>query len=409
MINNTKLHPIPANWEVRSIKSLSKKPVSNGLYKQSEYYGQGISMIHMTEVFAYDVIKDQTMPHVLLNEAEKEKHLLNVGDLVFARRSLKPEGAGDVSIVYPPGEMTYESSIIRVSLNKSDACPEFVFQYLKSEYGKAQMMTIVRQVAVSGITGGDLNNYQIPLPCINEQKKIAQLLSSWDKAIATTEKLIEICLKQKQALMQQLLTGKKRIDGCSDDWKHTKLKVLLNEVKLRNQDLVVDRVLSVTNHSGFVLPADQFSKRVASENVSNYKIVNRGQYGYNPSRLNVGSFARLEDYDIGILSPMYVVFSLNEEKLNSDFFYNWMQSNEAKQRIKNCTQGSVRDSISFDALSSISIKLPSLDEQEKIATVLKIADKEILAIQSRLDLLKQEKKALMQQLLTGKIRVKLEG
>jgi type I restriction enzyme, S subunit len=253
-----------------------------------------------------------------------------------------------------------------------------------------------------------LEKMPLLIPPVSEQKKIAQILSTWDKAIATTGKLLENSQKQKQALMQQLLTGKKRLHGLSDDWKHIKLKKLLNEGKQRNQDLAIDRVLSVTNHSGFVLPEDQFSKRVASEDVSNYKIVKRGQYGYNPSRLNVGSFARLEDYEIGILSPMYVVFSLNEEKINSDFFYNWMQSNEAKQRIKNSTQGSVRDSVSFDALGSFSIMLPTLDEQVKIASVLNVAAKEIKTIQNKLDLLKEEKKALMQQLLTGKRRVKVE-
>lgn len=258
------------------------------------------------------------------------------------------------------------------------------------------------------LPGAALANYHLTLPPISEQKKIAQILSTWDKAIATAEKLLENSQKQKQALMQQLLTGKKRLHGFSDNWKHPKLKVLIEEGKLRNQNLAVDRVLSVTNHSGFVLPEDQFSKRVASDDVSNYKIVKRGQYGYNPSRLNVGSFARLDDYEIGILSPMYVVFSIDEDKLNSDFFYNWMQSNEAKQRIKNSTQGSVRDSVGFDALSSFLIKLPSLAEQEKIAFVLNAADKEIQTIQTKLEFLKKEKKALMQQLLTGKRRVKVE-
>src|SRR5690606_17046466 len=105
------------------------------------------------------------------------------------------------------------------------------------------------------------------------------------------------------------------------------------EEKLRNKSNLIGRVLSVTNHSGFVLPEDQFSKRVASDDVSNYKVVLKGQYGYNPSRLNVGSFARLDDYDEGLLSPMYVVFSINERLLNSDYFLNWMSSSEAKQRI----------------------------------------------------------------------------
>jgi len=162
------------------------------------------------------------------------------------------------------------------------------------------------------------------------------------------------------------------------------------------------------NHSGFVLPEEHFSKRVASDDVSNYKVVKRGQFGYNPSRLNVGSFARLDKFDKGLLIPMYVVFSVKSEKLNSDYFTYWMQSNEAQQRISNSTQGSVRNSVGFDALCSFPFKLPSMEEQHKIAAVLSATDREIQVLQQKLDFLKQEKKALMQQLLTGKRRVLID-
>lgn len=210
--------------------------------------------------------------------------------------------------------------------------------------------------------------------------------------------------------MQQLLTGKKRLlddngKRFEGKWFKTDLKDLLKEESARNKDESIERVLSVTNHSGFVLPEDQFSKRIASKNTSNYKVVKKGQFGYNPSRLNVGSFARLEDYEEGLLSPMYVIFSVIENKLDSDYFLQWMHSHEANQRIKNSTQGSVRESVNFSALTSISLKLPPLEEQQKIAAVLTNADKEIELLEQQLADLQQEKKALMQVLLTGKKRV----
>ncbi len=213
--------------------------------------------------------------------------------------------------------------------------------------------------------------------------------------------------------MQQLLTGQKRLldeNGVKfgDEWEKTNLKNLLKEEKARNRDKAITRVLSVTNHSGFVLPENHFSKRVASDEVSNYKVVKKGQFGYNPSRINVGSFARLDDFDSGILSPMYVVFEISTPKLDSNFFNFWMQSHEAKQRINNSTQGSVRDSVGFDAMASFPFKLPTIKEQEKIAQVLTLADREIDLYKEQLDKLKLEKKALMQQLLTGQKRVKLD-
>ncbi|MFA0110747.1 restriction endonuclease subunit S [Vibrio breoganii] len=252
------------------------------------------------------------------------------------------------------------------------------------------------------------------VPPLPEQRKIAQILSTWDKAIATTEKLIETSKQQKKALMQQLLTGKKRLVNpetgkvFEGEWEKTHLKPLLLEEKSRNKDNRVTRVLSVTNHSGFVLPEEQFSKRIASDNISNYKVVKKGQFGYNPSRLNVGSFACLKQFSEGVLSPMYVVFSTDDKKLQKEYLSYWMQSNEAKQRVKNSTQGSVRESVGFDALCSFPFILPTLDEQNKIISVLTAADKEIEVMEAKLAHFKQEKKALMQQLLTGKRRVKVD-
>src|SRR5690554_405576 len=258
---------------------------------------------------------------------------------------------------------------------------------------------LMGMVTGTGIGAGkldtsDLQSMDILLPPLPEQKKIAQILSTWDRAITTTERLLANSQKQKKALMQQLLTGKKRLldkSGIrfSGEWKDIRLKSVLREVKTRNKDNSIDRVLSVTNHSGFVLPEEQFSKRVASDNVSNYKVIKKGQYGYNPSRLNVGSFARLDSYDEGLLSPMYVVLSVNEKLLNSDYFMNWMGSNEAKQRISGSTQGSVRDSVGFDSLCGFPFKLPPMAEQQKIAAVLSTTDQEISALQQKLNALKQ--------------------
>ena len=257
-----------------------------------------------------------------------------------------------------------------------------------------------------------LEKIYLLIPPLAEQQKIAQILSTWDKAIAVTEQLLANSQQQKKALMQQLLTGKKRLleeNGVrfEGEWRKQRLGSLLKEGKERNKDNSISRVLSVTNHSGFVLPENQFSKRIASDEVSHYKVVRKGQYGYNPSRINVGSFARLDQFSEGLLSPMYVVFSIDSVELDSDFFLYWMQSNEAQQRINNSTQGSVRDSVGFDAICSFLFKMPSLEEQKKISAVISASLQEIKLLETKLDYLQQEKKALMQQLLTGKRRVKI--
>jgi len=286
---------------------------------------------------------------------------------------------------------------------------DYLYHYMLSPGFFKTAIAMSMRTGMPKINRSDLNAVRIVLPPLPEQKKIAQILSTWDQAITATERLLENSQQRKKGLMQQLLTGKKRLPGFEGEWEYVRLKELLTEEKTRNKDLSISRVLSVTNHSGFVLPEDQFSKRVASDNVSNYRVVRKGQYGYNPSRLNVGSFARLDRYDEGLLSPMYVVFSVDETRLNNDYFLNWMKSNEAKQRIAGSTQGSVRDSVGFDALCSFPFRLPPIDEQQEIAKVLTISDQEIDSLKQRISCLQQEKKALMQQLLTGKRRVQVEA
>lgn len=259
------------------------------------------------------------------------------------------------------------------------------------------------------LTKAALEQLPIVIPPVEEQRRIVEILSTWDRAIEATEQLIAKTQAQKKTLMQQLLTSKNRLPGFNGEWRHVRLRSLLTEETKRNRDRKIARVLSVTNHSGIVLPEEQFSKRVASEDVKDYKIIRRGEFAYNPSRLNVGSFARLDGHDEGILSPMYVVFSVDGSKLDSNFFNAWMTTDEARQRVLSNVQGSVRDSVGFDALCGFPFQLPPLAEQIAIANVLMCSDQQTECARSSLAKLKAEKSALMQQLLTGKRRVKLSS
>jgi len=160
----------------------------------------------------------------------------------------------------------------------------------------------------------------------------------------------------------------------------------------------------VTNSAGFVLAEDQFAYRVASADISNYKIVRQGQYAYNPSRINVGSIARLDDWAEGALSPMYVVFEVRDT-LDADYFGHWLRSGEARKRIALAAQGSVRDTVSFGDLSSILIPLPSLNEQQRIARTLSTLKDELTLLDREVKAITRQKRGLMQKLLTGEWRV----
>ena len=245
-------------------------------------------------------------------------------------------------------------------------------------------------------------NIPILLPNIYEQNKIADILQLWDTAIAKQTALIEQLTLRKRGLMQQLLTGKKRLKGFEGGNFH-RLGNYISECNRRN--VGCNRVLSVTNTKGFILQEEQFDKIVASNDTSNYKVVRRGEFAYNPSRVNVGSLAMLKEYDEGILSPMYIVFKANEN-IDKTYLLQCLQSWWFRGHIPAYTQGSVRDSLSFDGLCSMKFYIPTLQEQKAISSILERADKEIEIQKQKLAAMQEEKKGLMQVLLTGKRRIR---
>ena len=183
-----------------------------------------------------------------------------------------------------------------------------------------------------------------------------------------------------------------------------RLGTLISQKSERNKQCLVSNVLSINNHAGFISQSEQFGKTVASSDLSNYKIVEFNNIAYNPSRINVGSIAIYKSLDKGIVSPMYTVFK-TEKGLMSDYFMYMMQTNYMEQKIKTLLSGSVRESLNFDDLCSVCIFLPDLQAQKKIVGIISTADKEIELITKDLQQERLKKKALMQLLLTGIVRV----
>ena len=186
-----------------------------------------------------------------------------------------------------------------------------------------------------------------------------------------------------------------------EKWFHIKLGEFLTELRERNKsnNHNAKSVLSVTNKSGFVISEEFFERKVFSKDLSNYKIVRKGQFAYNPSRVNVGSIARLKKIDSGLLSPMYFVFE-TKKGLHGTYLDHWISSQRFRNLVKANTQGTVRDSLNFSALAGFPFILPPLPEQRKIADILSSIDTLIEKTQAVINQTQTLKKALMQELFT---------
>lgn len=241
-----------------------------------------------------------------------------------------------------------------------------------------------------------------PLPPLPEQEKIAEILSTWDKAIQETDAIIKKLEARNKALAFSLLRGKKRVKGFKGKWRNTNFGEITEKISRRNKDLINAEVYSVTNTKGFVLQSDHFEGKVAGEDLSNYKVIKKNEFAYNPARINVGSLAYFED-EIGVISSLYVCFKTTEDILDY-YLLQYLQTDYVNSRINALGEGGVRIYLWYELFSKIKISLPSLEEQNAIAEILNTANQEVKQYQKKLTQLKEQKKGLMQQLLTGKVR-----
>ena len=244
---------------------------------------------------------------------------------------------------------------------------------------------------------------KILLPSIGEQKKIAEILSTQDKLIALKEKLIEEKRRRKKYLMQQLLTGKKRLPGFSGEWIDVKLGDVFSErVETNNQNL---ELLSVTGTNGVVPRSTIDIKDNSSEDKSKYLKICKGDIGYNTMRMWQGVSA-LSDYE-GIVSPAYTIL-IPDEKISSEFFAYLFKMHTVIFLFYRFSQGIVDDtrSLKYYEFAKLHLTIPAgKEEQEAIAKILTVANKELDLLKRDLDQEKQKKKALMQLLLSGVVRV----
>lgn len=279
--------------------------------------------------------------------------------------------------------------------------PIYVSYYINKKL-KKKIASLAKGVSISNVYNSDLKTLKIKLPSLKEQQKIASFLTSVDERITLLEKQKQGLETYKKGVMQQLFSQQLRFkdDEGKDfpDWEEKKLGELLKHLSLRNKKIEIENVLSVSNTKGFISQNEQFENhRVASKDVSNYKIVKKNQFAYNPSRINVGSIAKLKNFEIGIVSPMYVVFETSK-KLDHTFFESLIDLHYFKFLVKKGCSGSVRDSLNFEDLEQFNFKIPSIKEQQKIASFLSAIDERIAVVSKQIEQSKVFKKGLLQQL-----------
>ena len=232
--------------------------------------------------------------------------------------------------------------------------------------------------------------FSVNTPSLKEQEKIGQLMALLDERIATQNKIIEDLKKLKSAIIEMEYSHMtKNISHIGD---------FIEQTSKRNKDKTIHNVLSVNNRQGFIQQSEQFENRnVASDDTSNYKIVEKDDFAFNPARINVGSIARLTLFERGIVSPMYICFRTRDGLLPEYLDY-YFESKPFFTEIQKRLEGSVRQCLSFDGLCNIPLCVPSVEIQRQIGKRLSTLVQEIKLELDFLELLQKQKKFLLYQM-----------
>ena len=363
-----------------------------------------ISEITKGSGISKDQLSEQGSPCILYGELYT-KYKSEIIDEVYSRTeldssSLVKSKANDV-IIPCSGETAIDISTARcVPFNNILLGGDLNIIRLKHDDGgffayqlngarKKDIARVAQGVSVVHLYGENLKHIRVYHPAIEEQKKITRLLSLIDERIATQNKIIEDLKKLKSAIIHRCYSSQTNMIPLSE---------LLKQCSDRNRSGSDLQVLSVSNKYGFIAQSDQFEDReVASDDTSNYKVVKKGMFAYNPARINVGSIALYEMDSNGIVSPMYVCFTTKSELLPSYLKY-YFASQTFKHEMYKRLEGSVRLCLTFEELCNIEIHLPSIEQQKNISKYISKIENNLSLVDSIFSKYQQQRRYLLSQM-----------
>jgi type I restriction enzyme S subunit len=401
----TKLGWIPEEWEVKKISEIGKV-ITGGTPSTSvgEYWGNEHLWYTPTDISnfsKYAGFSKRTISSFGLKKSSAT--LFPKGTLMVCTRAT----IGEIAIA--TSESCTNQGFKNLIVNEKN---ELEFIYYLLIYSKKRLIRLSSGSTFLELGTNDFREVGLFTPKLPEQKAIANCLSTWDTAITKQDALIKEKKQLKKALMQQLLTGKKRLSGFSGEWEELQFSDITERVMRKNSE-GDDTVVTISAKRGFVLQEDFFNKRVASDTLLNYTLVHKGEFCYNKSYSKgypMGAFKRLDAFDKAVVTTLYICFSL-KGNVDSDFMDQYFKGGKMIANLMRIAQEGGRAhgllNISLPDFFSLTVKLPMLEEQTAIAKVLKTADQEIKLLTNQRNQLQLQKKGLMQQLLTGKKRLKV--
>ena len=295
---------------------------------------------------------------------------------------------------------------------RSRCCEQsFLYNVIASDRFIGYVMSGAKGVKMPRGDKKQMENFKFSLPSVIEQRKISRLLSLLDERIATQNKIIEDLKLLRDGISDAMFctpkqsAPRKRIKGFYSDWQKVHLKDICSRVSQKNTNGRCDLVLTIAAKYGLVSQLDFFNKSVASENLEGYYLLQKGDFAYNKSyssEYTCGAVKRLERYEEGVLSPLYICFRPDPSKVNSDYLSYYFESTKWYREIMDISVEGARN----HGLLNISVvdyfntihRIPNMDEQKCIANVIKAIMHKISSEQTILDCYMKQRIFLLRQL-----------
>ena len=409
---------IPEGWQSVPLADIAKSKIVYGIVQAGPHDPTGVPYLKSSDIGGQIDCSSlqRTAPEIHQRFA---RSTVVPGDIVISLRG----NIGDTSIVPDElAEANLTQGTARISVAE-DFDRDFVFFQLASFDVQRRIHSVTKGSTFVEITLEDLRKIEIPVPqCRRQQRYIADLFLDWNHAIETVEALIANACAQKQALMQQLLPQgttppKKRLPGFSGEWREVSLGSLGETYggltgKSKNDFGSGSPFITYKNvfENSFVDPKNV--ERVRIEAGERQHLIRNGDILFTtssetPEEVGMSSVVTFDASAIYLNSFCFGFRPNSGNSIRPHFAGNFFRSPSMRRQIAALAQGSTRYNISKSALLKLTFQLPDAEEQDAIADIFGGCDAELLKLTGQLTALRQEKAALMQQLLTGKRRVKL--
>ncbi|MCV5253057.1 restriction endonuclease subunit S [Escherichia coli] len=396
---------VPKGWTLLQVSDICKLQNGNS-FKPHEWDTQGLPIIRIQNLNGSD-------NYNYFSGVPQDKWLVEPGQLLFSWAGTKGVSFGPFIWNGPKGVLNQH--IYKVFANEN-VHGHWLYLALLHITQKIEAQAHGFKSTLLHVQKKDIDNQFVLTPPVAEQKKIAQILSTWDNAISVTEKLLTNSQQQKKALMQQLLTGKKRLldeNGVrfSGEWKRVKLGAIADMNSGGTPKSTVEEyyggnipwvsISDMTSNGKWIATTEKYLTELGL-NSSSARIYPKNSVLY----AMYASIGECSIAAVNLTSSQAILGIRPKDCLNYEFLYFYLTS--LKEKIKLQGQQGTQSNLNAGMVKEFELDLPSIREQQKIAAVLSVADAEISTLEKKLACLRDEKKALMQQLLTGKRRVKVD-